>query len=75
MTSFGYSISLPSSVILKYKQTLNFRLMQVDTQSRDEDKERGGNRGDGGQKVCRKNFANLATFCSVAVLDSICAVC
>lgn len=53
---------------------LNLTLMEVNAQSRDEDKERGGNREDGGQKVhSRKNFKNLAMFCSVAVLDSTCS--
>lgn len=62
-------------MILKNVETLNLRSMEADTQSRGEDKERGGNREDGGQKVHEKSLANLATFCSVAVLDSISAVC
>lgn len=41
--------------------------------SRDEDKESGGNREDDEQKEQRKNSTDLAIFCSVAVLDSICS--
>lgn len=47
--------------------------MEVDDQSRDEDKERRGNEEEWTESTQEKNFTNLAIFCSVSVLDSICS--